>query len=214
MFGCHHSFLLEKFVSHPESCRFSLLCTHPGCWTGTERALLTSAQIFFLKDLDMNSVQQGRQLSWQPWDIKVERLMLCCHLSKMCLYCWSSFRIHQINCALAVNEQWWWSALWIGEARFGDTLPVIEGEYWCSWCWCCSLVELSLLPSLHYSVPYSTLQALLDSVDLSSAQPAAESLLSGESSLTSHILLLAAEQELPQSSLCYPSLQCLSHIFH
>lgn len=76
--------------------------------------------------------------------------MLCCHLSKTCLYCWPSFRIHQINCALAVNKQWWWNASWVGEARFGDTLPVIEGESWCLWCWHCSLVGLSLPPTLHY----------------------------------------------------------------
>lgn len=130
--GCHYSFLLETFVSYLKSCRLSLLCTVPDCWTGTWRTLLTPAQNIFLKDLDTDSVQQGRQLSWQPQDIQAERHKLCCHLSKMCLYCWSSFKIHQINCsALAVNEQWWWNALWVGEARFGGTLPVIEGESWC-----------------------------------------------------------------------------------
>lgn len=47
--GCHHSSLLETFVSYLKSCRFSLLCTPPGCWTGTRRVLLTPAKKKFLR---------------------------------------------------------------------------------------------------------------------------------------------------------------------
>lgn len=47
VFGCHYSFLLETFVSCLKICRFSLLCTPPGCWTGTQKALLAPAQHFF-----------------------------------------------------------------------------------------------------------------------------------------------------------------------